>query len=221
METKWPSVSPFLLLLNDFPFWQEISRSEFPDQEKIPLTQTGRPPESFPPNIRNFLHSPQPSRIQPCCLNPDGQTIFVKCFSLRRVSAASFSTTASSQPASTMSATNLAPLKLVVTNSSMREKASVRHSSKSSSGSDFHVSEAGSVLRARQRIGSWHPPHANLHMEEDPHDFYLGDIYARINRPFDCSLSTQAEREYVIFLVQCGSVPDIGDQLQRDDRSVS
>jgi hypothetical protein len=37
-------------------------------------------------------------------------------------------------------------------------------------------------------------------MEEDPHDFYLGDIYARISRPFDCFLSTQAEREYVTFL---------------------
>jgi hypothetical protein len=117
-----------------------------------------------------------------------------------------------------MSATNPAPLKLVVTNSSTREKASTRHSSKSSSGSDFH---AGSVLRARQRIGSWHPPHANLHMEEDPHKFYLGDIYARISRPFGCSLSIQAEREYVMFLVQCGSVPDIADKLQRDDRSVS
>ncbi|KAE9365214.1 hypothetical protein N431DRAFT_387264 [Stipitochalara longipes BDJ] len=32
-------------------------------------------------------------------------------------------------------------------------------------------------------------------MEEDPHDFYLGDIYARISRPFDCFLSTQAERD--------------------------
>lgn len=184
-------------------------------------TQAGRPPESFRHHTSaTFLHSPQPFRIQPCCLNPDGKLIFVKCFSLRRVSAASFSTTASSQPASTMSATNLAPLKLVVTNSSTREKASARHSSKSSSGSDFHASEAGSALRARQRIGSWHP-HANLHMEEDPHDFYLGDIYARTSRPFDCSLSTQAEREYVMFLVQRGSVPDIADQLQRDGRSVS
>ncbi len=28
----------------------------------------------------------------------------------------------------------------------------------------------------------------------DP-DFYLGDIYARINRPHDCVLMTQAEKE--------------------------
>jgi hypothetical protein len=95
-----------------------------------------------------------------------------------------------------MSATNLAPLKLVLTNnSSAGDKTSIKHDSKSSSGSDFQVSEAESSLRARQRIRSWRTPHMNLHMEEDPHDFYLGDIYARISRPFDCFLSTQAERE--------------------------
>ena len=100
-----------------------------------------------------------------------------------------------------MSRTNLAPLKLVITNNSINgEGSSVRKDSKSSSGIELQVSEAGSVLRARQRIGSWRSPHANLHMEEDPHDFYLGDIYARISRPFDCFLSTQAEREYVTFL---------------------
>jgi hypothetical protein len=32
-------------------------------------------------------------------------------------------------------------------------------------------------------------------MEEGPYDFYLGDIYARISRPFDCFLSTRAEKE--------------------------
>jgi hypothetical protein len=98
-----------------------------------------------------------------------------------------------------MSATNLAPLKLVVTNnSSIREKESLRHDSESNSRSDFKVSTLESNLRARaarQRIGLWRPPHANLHLEEDPHDFYLGDIYARISKPFDCFLSTQAERE--------------------------
>jgi len=57
------------------------------------------------------------------------------------------------------------------------------------------VSEGGSVLRSRQRFGSWRPPHTNLQMQEDPHDLYLGDIYSRINRPFDCFLSTQAEIE--------------------------
>ncbi|KAN0089276.1 hypothetical protein V8E51_019536 [Hyaloscypha variabilis] len=98
-----------------------------------------------------------------------------------------------------MSRTNLAPLKLVITNNSINgEGSSVRKDSKSSSGIELQVSEAGSVLRARQRIGPWRSPHANLHMEEDPHDFYLGDIYARISRPFDCFLSTQAEREETI-----------------------
>ena len=97
-----------------------------------------------------------------------------------------------------MSATNLALLKLVVTNTTSNGgRSSSRKDSKSSSGSDLRIPEIGSVLRARQRIGSWRSPHANLHMEEDPHDFYLGDIYARISRPFDCFLSTQAEREYV------------------------
>jgi hypothetical protein len=95
-----------------------------------------------------------------------------------------------------MSATNLAPLKLVVTNnSSTQEERTLRHDFKNSSGSEFQCSEVGSVLRTRHRDESCRAPHLNLLMEEDPHDFYLGDIYARISTPFDCFLSTQAERE--------------------------
>jgi hypothetical protein len=120
-----------------------------------------------------------------------------------------------------MSPSNLAPLKLVVTNnSSSGDKSSTREDFGSSSGSNFHVSEAGCSLRAGQRIELWHSQHANLHMNEDPHDLYLGDIYARINRPFDCFLSTQAETELVLFLEFWTSIPDIADQLQRNDGSI-
>ena len=173
------------------------------------------------------MHSPRLISFQPCCLMPhpnDKPHIInhnCQLFPPPPSACGIIPTSASSPPASTMSASNLAPLKLVVTNNfSSGDKSSTRDDFGTSSGSNFQVSEAGCSLRGGQRIEPWHSQHANLHMNEDPHDLYLGDIYARINRPFDCFLSTQAETELVLFLEFWRSIPDIADQLQRNDGSI-
>ena len=194
--------------------------------EKLSLAEAGRRRILQTPTSLQVLHSLRLISFQPCCLMPhqnDKPHIInhnCQLSSLHRVSGI-IPTSASSPPASPMSASNLAPLKLVVTNnSSSGDKSSTRDNFGSSSGSNFQVSEAGCSLRAGQRIEPWHSQHANLHMNEDPHDLYLGDIYARINRPFDCFLSTQAETELVLFLQFWRSIPDIADQLQRNDGSI-
>lgn len=102
----------------------------------------------------------------------------------------------------TMSATNLSPLKLVVSHNSEGRwsgSGSTAHNSDSTKGryESAQDSTTSSELRLRSRTQSWLPSlaPAHLHMNEDPHDFYLGDIYARVSKPFDCFLSTQAEQE--------------------------
>ena len=102
-----------------------------------------------------------------------------------------------------MSGTNLdlTPLRLVVSRSSAHGGSIIsKNNCKCSSGSDSNRLERGITLRSPQRTSSWRPSSSNLHMG-DPHDFYLGDIYARISRPFDCFLATQAEQEWVSFHV--------------------
>jgi hypothetical protein len=98
-----------------------------------------------------------------------------------------------------MSATNLSPLKLIVSHNS-EGRWSSSGSTKQNSNSTNSSSENATIssrLHLQSRTQSWLPSlaPAHLHMEEDPHDFYLGDIYARIDKPFDCFLQTQAEQE--------------------------
>lgn len=101
--------------------------------------------------------------------------------------------------ASTMSAKNLSPLKLIVSHNSEGRwsgSGSTRQNSNSTNSSTKSATTS-SELHVQSRTQSWLPSlvPAHLHMEEDPHDFYLGDIYARISKPFDCFLQTQAEQE--------------------------
>jgi hypothetical protein len=102
-----------------------------------------------------------------------------------------------------MSGTNLdlaslAPLRLVVSKSSAHGGSiTSKTPCKECTGSDANSLETRTAGCSPKRTSSWRPSTStsNLHMGDDPHDFYLGDIYARISRPFDCFLATQAERE--------------------------
>ncbi|TAQ86615.1 hypothetical protein B7494_g5058 [Chlorociboria aeruginascens] len=89
--------------------------------------------------------------------------------------------------------TPLSPLHLVVSYNSEGKESGSPSSQKglishNSSGSDIK----GSFTQIRHRK---HPAAPSYQGFNDAEDFYLGDIYARVNRPFDCFLSTQAELE--------------------------
>ncbi|KAH8588653.1 hypothetical protein B0O99DRAFT_693221 [Bisporella sp. PMI_857] len=93
-----------------------------------------------------------------------------------------------------MSGPNLAPLRLVVSHNTGTEwSQSTIQAPQTSSGSDFHHQDANIELQPRRQ--PLRSMSGTIHMEDDPHDFYLGDIYARIDRPFDCYLRTEAERQ--------------------------
>lgn len=93
-----------------------------------------------------------------------------------------------------MSASNLSPLELVVSHTSMGGwSESTRQKSQSSSGSDSESPHRGD-LQHRQ---PWLPAAMKLQDTRDEYHYYLGDIYARNKTPGDLILSTQAEQEYV------------------------
>jgi hypothetical protein len=98
-----------------------------------------------------------------------------------------------------MSATNLSPLKLIVSHNSEGQCSGSESARQNSNSTNISTQNATtkSELRLQSRTQSWLPSlaPAHFHMEEDPYDYYLGDIYARFNKPFDCFLQAQAEKE--------------------------
>lgn len=87
-------------------------------------------------------------------------------------------------------------LQLVVTSNSFTSRSpSTASRTTESSGSDVSCRNLDAGLRGRQRTGTLTTLATKKVDDESDYDFYLGDIYARFNKPFDSILNTQAEIE--------------------------
>jgi len=93
------------------------------------------------------------------------------------------------------SASHISPLQRVVSHSSGAGSSGSTRQNSHTSGFDPHSSR-DDVEQLRLR--PWRSMTGTLHMDDDPHDFYLGDIYAEIDRPFGPfgpRLKTDTERQ--------------------------
>jgi hypothetical protein len=96
-----------------------------------------------------------------------------------------------------MFTSNLAPLEFVATrHSETQSSLRSRQNSQLSNDSELKISKSNSKIRAQRRSQSWFFSNAHLQKEDNSmDDFYNGDIYAGINRPFDCFLRTNEEKK--------------------------
>ena len=113
-----------------------------------------------------------------------------------------------------MPAASLAPFEgvgLTTTLTSTGPASTTTRYHSNSTGSETQVSDTSYELRTRVQTSQLE----TIPSTEDSQEFYLGDIYACVRRPFDCFLSTHAEREYDMSNIKISnSISDIADKLQ-------